>query len=225
MSMLKHVGKHNNKKIVLVYRQIPGEEHMCLVLYSDTLPQMIHDEVMKVLESAVGQSSQELAEPLFRSTMPDGNNCLEVLHRNGYLKKVNTNQVSITPNAKSNVRLDELNKILNEMAQGEDAIKRLAELDSNTGMTTKKREAREVGANPASRTQVANPSTASVGDVLTDEQLASQRIAQAAQMKLDAKNLLAEAERLEKEAGTLTKTNAKNGTTKTRKATAKKQTA
>jgi hypothetical protein len=222
MQMLKHVGKHNDKKIVLVYRQIPDEDHMCLVLYSDTLPQLFHDEVMSCLESAVGQSAAELAEPLFRAVMKDGRNCLESLHREGYLKKVATNQVIITPNAKSSVRLDELNTILNEMSKGEDAIKKMANLDANAGMQTK-REPREVGANPASRTAVADPGTAMIGDVLTDEQLAAQRVAQAAKMKLEAQSLLAEAARLESEANTLNKATTKNVSTKTRKASAKKQ--
>lgn len=224
--MLKHIGKHSDKKIVLIYRQIPGEEHMCLVIYSDTLSQLLHDEVMSCLESAVGQQSEELADALFRVTMKDGRNCLEALHNQGLLKKVNTNQVIITPNAKSSVRLDELNSILNEMKTGEDAIKRLADLDKNAGMTSRGRnEPKEVGANPASRTASATPGNAQVGEVLSDDQLASQRIAQAAKMKLDAKNLLAEAERLEAEAASFNKALGKNGTTRTKKASTKKQAA
>lgn len=224
MQMLKHVGRHNSKKIVLVYRQIPGDEHMCLILYSDSLPQLYHDEVMQCLESAVGQNSEELADALFRVTMKDGTNCLEALHRQGLMKKVNTNQVIITPNAKSSVRLDELNTILNEMKTGEDAIKKMAEMDAAQGMNSGKREPREVGASPASRTQQAQPSTATIGEVLTDEQLAAQRVAQAANMKLQAEQLLAEAKRLEAEAVSLNPV-ATNGTTKTRKTAKKKQTA
>lgn len=223
--MLKHVGKHSNKKIVLIYRQIPGEEHMCLLVYSDTLPQLLHDEVMACLESAVGQQAEELSNALFRVTMKNGLNCLEVLHAQGYLKKVNTNQVIITPNAKSSVRLDELNSILNEMKTGEEAIKRLADLDKNAGMTTRRPESKEVGANPASRTTTADTSNAQVGDVLSDDQLASQRIAQAAKMKLEAQQLLAEAKRLEEEAESFTKVSGKNGTTRTKKASTKKQAA
>jgi len=218
--VLKHVGRHADKKIVLAYRQIPGDEHMCLVLYSDMLPSLVHNEVMAVLESAVGQNSAELADALFRHTMSDGRNCLEVCHKSGYLKKVPTNQVVVTPNAKSTVRLDELNKILNEMATGEEAIKRLADLDKGAGMTGKK-EGREVGVSPSSRTQPVEVSgNATVGDVLTDDQIASQRIAQAAKMKLEAKQLLAEAEKLEQEASSFKTTT--NGTT-TKKTTAKKK--
>ena len=58
--MIKHVGKHNNKRIVVLWRQVPNEDHMALVAYSDTLPRMIHDELMRVLESPVGQNSKDL---------------------------------------------------------------------------------------------------------------------------------------------------------------------
>jgi len=221
--MLKHIGKHNDKRIVLVFRQIPGEEHMCLVLYSDMLPQLVHDEVMKVLESPVGQNSKELADALHRQTMADGRNCLEVIHKSGYLKNLNTNQVIITPNAKSSVRLDELNTILNEMDKGEDAIKKMADLDKNAGMSTKRREPREVGMPVNTRSQPAESTTAAMTDVLTDDQLAAQRVAQAAKMKLEAQQMLAEAARLEAEAASFTPTT--NGKPATKKATRKKQTA
>jgi hypothetical protein len=227
MAMLKHIGKHNDKRIVLVFRQIPGDEHMCLVLYSDMLPSLVHDEVMKVLESPVGQASKELSEALHRHVMADGRNCLEVLHKAGYMKKAATNQVIITPNAKSNVRLDELNNILNEMDKGEEAIKKMADLDKNSGMTGK-REGREVGQNPASRSNVADipvAQAAKVGDVLTDDQLASQRVAQAAKMKLEAQQMLAEAARLEAEAATLNPTQTDGQPTKKKAGRPKKQTA
>ena len=95
-------------------------------------------------------------------------------------------------------------------------------------MSGKRREPKEVGANPASRTQAADPSTAIIGDVLSDEQLAAQRVAQAAKMKLDAQAMLAEAARLEAEAAEFTPAKpAANATRKTTKAkaTSKKQTA
>jgi hypothetical protein len=220
--MLKHVGKHNEKRIVLAYRQIPGDEHMCLVLYSDMLPSMIHDDVMKVLESAVGQNSKDLADALFRHTMADGRNCLETVHKMGLMKKVPTNQVIITPNAKSNVRLDELNNILNEMDKGEEAIKKMADLDKNSGLVGK-REPREVGQNPASRSNLPQTTTTTVTDVLSDEQLALQRVAQAAKMKLEAQQMLAEAARLEAEAADLTPATANVPAKTTKAKTAKKK--
>lgn len=207
--MLKHIGKHNNKKIVLLYREVPEEDHMCLVVYSDLLPRMYHDSVMKVLESDSGQQSPNFSDVLFRNYMPDGRNCLEALHKDGLIKKIPTNQVLITPNMHSSVRLDELNTILNEMAKGEDAVKKLRDLEDQKGLQVKnKNRTREVG-EPVSASV---PIVESTG-VLTDEDLAQQRLAQAEKMRADAARLLQEADTLAAEAASLT-TPVKNGTKK-----------
>lgn len=209
--MLKHVVKHNQRRGVLLYREVPGEGHMCLLVYSDILPSMIHDEIMKVLESEVGQAAKDFADALFRHIMPDGNNCLESLHRNGHIQKVPCNQVIIQANAKSTVRLDELNEILNEMAKGDEAVKRLAELDAATGMSNgirKKRvvEGREVGqpmntlAKPVEIPATPTP----VASVLTDADIAQNLLSQAERMKQQAASLLAEVARLTEEAVALT---------------------
>ena len=47
--MIKHIGKHNNRKIVVVFRKVPGEDHLALVVYTDLIPTQIHDDIMKVL--------------------------------------------------------------------------------------------------------------------------------------------------------------------------------
>lgn len=202
--MLKHIGKHGDKKIVVLYREVPGEDHMALVVYSDLLPRIYHDAVMTVLESAVGQQAESLADALFRNYMPDGINSLEALHKNGLIKKIQTSQVIMTPTPASSVRLDELNNILNEMKKGEDAIKRLAEMDKNSGLTSKKKrvaEPQEVGVPPSSRSIAAEvPTSAGMDGVLSDADLARSRLAQAEMMKKNAAAMLAEAERLAKEA-------------------------
>ena len=233
--MIKHVGKHNNKKIVLLWRKVPNEDHMALVCYSDTLPRMIHDEVMKTLESAIGQNATDFADVLFRTTMADGRNALEVLHKEGMIKKVPSAQILITPTAKSSVRLDELNGILDEMAKGEEAKNRLSEMDKNSGMTGKKRrtEGREVGMPPnnisQSRTNIdveaTDSASAYLKGVMSDTDIATQRLSQAEQLKKQATELLAEATRLTQEAQSFLPTeNVK--TTRAKKApAAKKQTA
>lgn len=221
--MLKHVGRHGDKKVVVLYREVPNEAHMCLVVYSDTLPRIYHDTVMSVLESPVGQQAESFADALFRSMMADGTNSLEILHKNGMIKKINTSQVIMTPTPAASVRLDELNDILNEMKTGEAAVKRLAELDAQKGMGTKakrKTELQEVGVPPSSRTQsVVVPDTAP--GVLTDSDLASSRLAQAELMKKNAATMLAEAERLINEATQLDPTTKNVGTAKTKKAKVK----
>jgi len=225
--MLKHIGKHNQKRAVIAYREIPGEEHMALIVYSDSLPAVVHDDVMKTIESPQAQADKDLYNVLYRTLGTDSVNILQTLHSNGWLKKVPCNQVIVTPNSSSSIRLDELNKLLKELGQGEEAVKRMAELDSQRGMgtgrrPTKKSVEKEVGVPPNSLAgEVQVPEVGA----LSDADLANQRLGQAENMKRQAEQLLAEAKRLETEAKELLPTpNVK--TTRAKKATsAKKQAA
>jgi hypothetical protein len=157
---------------------------------------MYHDEIMKVLESASGQQAESFSDVLFRTILPDGQNCLEALHRNGMIKKVQTEQVTITPNTVSSVKLDELNLLLDQMTQGKDAVKRLAELDAE--QSKKKRNTKTTGR------ELGEPAAMPSADsVLDDVTLARQRRQQAESMKADAARLLREAELLVEEANKL----------------------
>lgn len=191
--MLKHVGKHNDKKVLLLFREVPNEDHMCLVVYSDLLPRLYHDELMKIVESASGQSANSLSDVLHRSSFADGGNCLITLHKSGWIRKVRTDQVKMTPNNRSSVMLNELNKILNEMEAGDAAKKQMEEIAKGTKKTTQA-PIREVG-----MPQQDIPSTPSDG-ILTDADLARDRMRQAERMRADAARLLAEAETLTAEA-------------------------
>lgn len=225
--MLKHVGKHNDKRCVIIFRKVPELEHMALIVYSDLLPRMVHDEVMKAVESPQGQQATEISEVLFRTIMADGTNCLENLHRNGMLKKVPTNQVLVTPTTNSSVRLDELNDILDEMAKGEEAVKKLAELDSSRGLQTKKAprraEIQEIGERKTREAQGNTSAADMLSGLLSNDDLAKQRIEQALKMEESAKQLLAEAARLKEEAQKFTGSD--NVGTKTKKTSTKKQAA
>ena len=134
MNFIRHVGKMGDRKVAIIFREVPGEPHMCLVTYTETLNQHIHDPMIKCIESDIGQSAKELADALNRTLTHDGRPILQVLHMEGLLKKVNAEQVVVTPNSQTKIKLSELNKILNEMQQGEDAVKRMAELDQSRGL-------------------------------------------------------------------------------------------
>lgn len=216
--MIKHVGKHNQKRVAIVYRTVPDEDHMALVAYADSMPSMVHDEVMKVIESAIGQNAKELADALFRTTLADGTNCLTTLHKGGWLKKVPCNQVIVTPTAKSTCRLDELNNLLKKIEEGGDAAASLANIDANRGMKGVLQEGRELGQPASDPTRTTAGSVS--GDVLTDDILSQQRLDQANKMEADAKSLLAEAKRLKQEATQLSQPKAKNVGKTSKKATA-----
>lgn len=218
--MMKHVGRHNNKKVAIIFRQVPDEDHMALVVYTETIPSRLHDEIMEVLESPIGQDAKDLGDALFRHTMADGENCLTAVHKGGYMKKVPTIQVIVTPNATSSCRLDELNDIIKQMEGGEEAVKKLAEIDASQGMRGNKEVAEETARKAAKKTTASEVNTSST-DVLSDAEIAKQRLDQASRMEAEAKGLLAEAKRLKDEAKALTPAKAKNvRTTKTKKAVA-----
>lgn len=194
MSFLRHVGKHGDRKVAVIFREVPGEPHMCLVAYTELLNQHIHDPMIKCIESDIGQNSENLADALNRSYTKDGNPILQVLHREGQLKKVNTELVVMTPAPNTKIKLNELNKILNEMKQGEAAVKRLAEIDSSRGLQDPADVARRMRGNQAPQ------NIQSAQGALADNELANNLRQQAQKMDAEAKGLLAESQRLLKEA-------------------------
>ena len=91
--MIKHIGKHSDRKVAIVFREVPGEEHMALVIYPDVMPISMHDTIMKVIESPVGQAADNLGDALFRSLLSDGRPILQTLHAENMIKKVQAKQI------------------------------------------------------------------------------------------------------------------------------------
>lgn len=200
MSFLRHVGKHGDRKVAIIFREVPGEPHMALITYTETLNQHIHDPMMRCIESDIGQSSESLADALNRSYTVDGRGILQVLHAEGLLKKVNTELIVVTPNPQTKIKLNELNKILSEMKQGENAVKRLQELDSSRGLQDPVDVAKRIrGEQPANKRNA----PASTAGALGDNDLANNFRQQAQKMEAEAKGLLAEAKRLMSEAASM----------------------
>jgi hypothetical protein len=201
--MLKHIGRHGDRKVAILFREVPGEEHMCLVVYPETLPTHIHNSIMATLESAPGQQATNLADVLHRNLLPDGRAQLEALHREGMIKKVPTNQVIVTPTATSSVKLDEMNQIIREMETGESALKRLQELDASTGIVdpaVKRKAEAEFKRSQERAQQPAPQPLVSTDGALDDKALAANMLSQAQRMELEGHNLIKEAARMKKEA-------------------------
>jgi hypothetical protein len=170
---------------------------MALVVYTEVLGQNIHDPLMACIESDIGQNSEDLALALNRTHTKDGHLILQKLHAEGMLKKIRTELVVMTPQPNVKIKLDELNKILDEMKQGEEAVKKLAEMDASLGLQDPVDVARRLRGDKKSE-----PVT-STGDLLGDQTIANDLRKQAERMDREAKGLMAEAQRLMKEANTL----------------------
>jgi hypothetical protein len=203
--MIKHIGKHGDRKVAIIFREGPGEEHMALIIYPETLPISMHDAIMKVIETPVGQTAENLGDALFRSLFSDGRPMLQTLHSERMIKKVQAKQIIVTPNATSHVNLEEMNNIIRKMKLGNEAIKEMADLDADRGITGKAKRrddyGREVGAPVQQRMQDVAGSDAA--KALDDTSLAADRMRQAQRMEAEARGLLAESARLKAEAQTM----------------------
>jgi hypothetical protein len=197
MSFLKHIGRHGDRKVAVLFREVPQEGHMCLVIYPDTLPAPWESAIMKVLESDVGQQAENFADALHRSLLSDGRVILETLHREKMIKKIRSADVLITPRSGSSIRLDELNKMLNEMKTGEAAIRKLAENDAARGMVAPETKR---AAEAAFKNQSQPAVLPSSDGALSDRQIAANMLSQAQRMEAEGKGLLNEAARMRKDA-------------------------
>jgi hypothetical protein len=203
---MKHVGKHGDRKVLVLYRQVPGEDHMCLVIYPEVLNASWQDTIQKVVESAVGQQAEELADALHRSLLPDGRPILQTLHVERMIKKIRAGEVIMTPRTDSKIRLDELNKMLNEMKLGEAAVRKMAENDASRGMVAPDIKRQAEAEYKAQQVAAANPGMnlqAPAGGALSDRDIAANMVFQAKQMELNAKQMIAEAARMKKEAANM----------------------
>ena len=213
--MIKHVGRQGDKKVVVVFREVPEEEHMALVVYPDQLQQTLHDDLMNAIQSTKGQEAKDLGNALHGIVGTNGQTILNTIHSERFMKKVRTQDIIMVP-APNNpgVRLDELNKIIRDLDTGSEAAGKLAELDANAGLADPQKKAAGVAA-----------SAAAMGNsgVLSDEAIAQNLVQQAEQMRAQMATLEAEAARLMEEAQSLNpslKPKAKRGRKPAAKATA-----
>lgn len=189
----KHIGEHNGKKVIIVQRALPGEEHLAAVVYSQIIPSRYHDDIMSVLQSDEGQQSKEFMDIMNRRLLSSGSNMLVTMVNEGFVKKAQANQIIVKPNANSAIRLDELNKLLKMAGEGTEAIRRLEELDRQQGRKDPIKQ----------NAPMQDAAIAGAGDVLDDSTLATNYRSQATRMRSEAKTLLDEATRLEGEAKSL----------------------
>ena len=190
--MIKHVGKQGDQKVAVIFREVPGEDHMALVVYPDQLQQTLHDDLMNAIQSTKGQSAKDLGDALHGITGTNGQTILNTLHSERFMKKIRTQDIIMIPQPNNpGVRLDELNKIIRDLDTGSEAAGKLAEMDANAGLADPQKKAAGV--------QAAAAATGGSG-ALTDEAIAASLVQQAEQMRTQMASLEAEATRLMEEA-------------------------
>ncbi len=194
MATMKHIGQVNNTglKCIVVFREIYDErgnvtdDKNCLIVETERLPDMEHDDMVRVVESPAGQEAKEFYEIAHRSMFSDGVNMLQKLHNAGYLKKYPTNQISLTPNRSTSILLSEVNQIIRKQNTG------MSESDISNSMVD------DTDSPPRTQTSL-DPSQTIDQAVNTGEQ-ALDETAIAQSLLSQADTFLAEAERLKSEA-------------------------
>ena len=123
---MKHIGRVSNTglKCIVVFREIYDENgnvtdpNHCLIVETERLPDMEHDDMVRVVESQAAQDNAEFYNVAQRNKFSDGTNMLTKLSQMGYLKKYPTNQIDLTPNSSTAVKLSDVNTVINKQATG-----------------------------------------------------------------------------------------------------------
>lgn len=131
MANIKHVGQiiNTQRRCVVVFREVPDEEDSCLVVDTDALSDWMHDDVINAVESPGAQASPNFYEYAQRTMFTDGSNMLQTMNARNILQKVKTDNIMMTPNQTSKVKLSELNSIIKENNKGAPVVS--PEVDPN----------------------------------------------------------------------------------------------
>lgn len=194
MADLKHVGrmKSNKRKVLVVFRTLPGESDSALVVATESLKDAEHDALIKLVESPAGQNAYEFGEVMARATFPEGGQMLYTLHTSGKLSKVKTSDVEMLPNMQTVISLDDLNQLIAEQ-------KGISVNDLALGNSTNVQDVgsiNEVGQPKTPTSEIVEDTVPVAEQPLSDEDLARKLRSDADRLYKEAAKLRAEAEQL-----------------------------
>jgi hypothetical protein len=194
---LKHIGRMKNTgvKILTIFRTLPGESNMALVLPVSNLSDSYHDSIMTVVETTQAQDAFELGEMLFIRTFPDGRPMLQALQADGRLQKVATDLVIMSPTANDSIQLDQLNVLIAEQRNCtiDDLYTFVSGAPKKSNATVQDiAEVNDLASQPSNE-----PLKATGDTVLTDKDIAKSYRSQADAMYKEAARLRKEADDLD----------------------------
>lgn len=122
MSNIKrHVGKIKNlgTRVFVVFRKLPDDPTMCLVVETDRLSDMYSQNLQDVVDGSDAQGTVDLFEVLNRNKFADGKNMLMSLHSNQLLRKIPVIDVHMYPTPSQPVDLALINAAIDEKKPAE----------------------------------------------------------------------------------------------------------
>ncbi|AQW88740.1 hypothetical protein pEaSNUABM50_00211 [Erwinia phage pEa_SNUABM_50] len=122
MSIIRHCGvvRSTGSRVFVVWRQLENDPQHCLVVYRDSLPEAYVNKVTDLVLNQ-GQSSIDLWNVIDKIGMLEGTNMLTLLHKMGYIRKQNTQDIDMHVGGNNKIPLNVLNNEIDsapEMVSG-----------------------------------------------------------------------------------------------------------
>ena len=120
---MKHVAEWQDRKCLVLFREVPVEPENALVVMSGELGTTQHDELIREVESLEAQNNNNLADVLNGRNFSDGRIMLRALHEDKLITKVPVSEVVMLPTTKDKIPLQDLNDSIAEIEAGIEADK------------------------------------------------------------------------------------------------------
>ena len=118
--VMKHVAKWNDRKCLVLFREVPGEPENALLIMTGELGTTQHDEIVSVVDSDEAQSNSDLAQVLNGRNFSDGRIMLQAIHNDGLITKAPVSEVTMCPTPTDEVPLADLNKSIAQIEAGKE---------------------------------------------------------------------------------------------------------
>jgi len=186
----KHVGRNRHgQRLVVVFREIPDDETNCLVVHTDSLREMYHDQLIREVNSREAQDTVDLYKVLERRHFGDGQQMLNALHNQGLLQKYPVSEIEMQPMPNRVVNL----AIVNEQIK---TGKIVSESGKAPDVAATKTDPTGAGVSVDTEANLVKPVAVApvvVGNEADTEALAEGKLLQARLMEEDAKKMREEA--------------------------------
>lgn len=193
----KHVGRNQNgTRLVVVFREIPDDEEHCLVVETDSLPDMYHDQLLQEVDSRDAQATVNLYEVLQRRSFGDGGQMLITLHNRGLIRKYKVSQIEMQPMPN---RLVPLSLVNEQIKNGSMASEKVTDVEDTVDSVETVTAVSDTGVSVDTEAGLVKPlpvapvAPVTIGDNVDDKTAGESKLLQARLMEEDAKKLRKEA--------------------------------
>lgn len=120
-NITRHLGvvRSTGSRVIVLWRYIPDDVEHCLVVYTDSIPEMYTHAVQEITLGK-GQASIDLWEVMDKVGYLDGKKMLDVLHSLSYIRKQRTADIDMHIGNGGKIALSELNREINSTMDQKD---------------------------------------------------------------------------------------------------------